>query len=504
MPAEPTTATEAFQRGISQAQLGHWWQAAEHFEQACCLQPNQLAPWVNLAIALERSGQHQACDERLAEALARHPNEPALLLHAGQRALACDQLTAAEAHLRFALQHQPHLSGARQLLAVCLLEQQRPQEALLELDALLAAEPQNPQTLYNRALSLKACADLQGALDQFNQLAERYPDWPGLDTNRGALLLQLGRWSKGWPLYEARFRDTPEICVALDLPRYRPEAGRVPQLLLVAEQGLGDSLQFLRYGPLLRDRGHTLLLAVQPPLLELAQRSGLYDAVLPLPALQTTEHQTRLAAQGCRWLPLLSAAALAGAGQPQTPQPATLPHDPQAHALWGARLGPRQKRRRIGLVWQGNPTAERGQQRGRSLPLSALQPLLQDPDVEWVSLQKGPGSEQLDALGLRQAFHPAQALIDPEWAFSAIAAILSHCDLLLSTDTAITHLAGAYGIPSLLLLKAVPDWRWGIEGNHSPWYPHHRLFRQHQGESWDQTIGRLAASGLLHNPATSR
>ena len=499
MSSPSSSPPEAFQRGLDAAQGGNWSQAATHFLEGC--QQQHGPSWINAAICLERSDQHDSCDQLLAEALLRYPNEPALLLHAGQRALARDQLAAAEVHLRRALDQQPQLSGAQHQLVVCLLEQQRPREALDALEPLLLADPENPQALYNRALALKASADLQGALEQFNQLAERHPDWPGLDTNRGALLLQLGRQREGWPLYEARFRDTPEICAAPALPRYRTELGRVPQLLLVAEQGLGDSLQFLRYGPALRSCCTTLHLAVQPQLVALAESSGLYDRVLSTTDLQVRDVQDALAAQECHWLPLLSAAALAGTGQP-LPPPLTL--NPQAVADWGKRLGPKRTRRRIGLVWQGNPAAERGQQRGRSLPLSALQPLLHDPELEWLSLQKGPGSEQLKALCLRQVFHPAQALIDPEWDFGAIAAILSHCDLLLSTDTAITHLAGAYGLPSVLLLKAVPDWRWGITGSHCPWYPRHHLVRQRSGETWDQTLARLSASGLLHNPATSR
>ena len=504
MSSIPSPPPEAFVRGVNAAQQGLWSAAAEAFALACQEHPEHAPSWINWAISLERSGAPEACDIALQQGLGRHPKHPALLLHAGQRALARDALQEAEEQLRRSLAQAPQLRGAQQLLAVCLLEQQRPEAALSILAEILRAEPANPAALYNRGLGLKARGDWDQALASWQELTNSHPQWPGLETNRGALLLQLGRWSEGWPLYEARFRDTPEICLAPALPRYAPAARQVSQLLLVAEQGLGDSLQFLRYGPLLRERCETLLLAVQPPLLQLARQSGFFDQVLPLEALKDRTQLEPLRRGGCQWLPLLSAAALAGAGSRAAPPSTPLRADPEAIGRWGERLGPRQKRRRIALVWQGNPEAERGQQRGRSMPLACLRPLLQDPQLEWISLQKGPGSEQLDALGLRPLFHPAQGEIDPVWEFSDIAALLSHCDLLLSTDTAITHLAGAYAIPSLLLLKAVPDWRWGIAGSHCPWYPGHQLFRQHPGESWDQTVGRLAASGLLHNPATSR
>ena len=121
-----------------------------------------------------------------------------------------------------------------------------------------------------------------------------------------------------------------------------------------------------------------------------------------------------------------------------------------------------------------------------------------------MALQRGAGSELLDQLGLRPRCHPAQHHIDPVWNFREIAAILASCDLLVSTDSAITHLAGAHGLPAILLLKPVPDWRWGLSGEQCSWYPRHRLFRQHPKEPWDQTISRLLSSGWLHSPATTR
>jgi hypothetical protein len=192
------------------------------------------------------------------------------------------------------------------------------------------------------------------------------------------------------------------------------------------------------------------------------------------------------------WVPLLSAAQLLDVA-PHHPV-ASAPYlqvPPERIAAWRQRLGS-PRGRRIALVWQGNPRAERGHQRARSLPLQALQPLLDQPDFEWISLQRGAGAEQIDGLGWRERFHPLQAELDAVWAFEEVAAILHSCELLISSDTAITHLAGACGLPALLLLKATPDWRWGLSGHSTFWYANHRLFRQQPGETWAATVDRLA------------
>jgi hypothetical protein len=161
---------------------------------------------------------------------------------------------------------------------------------------------------------------------------------------------------------------------------------------------------------------------------------------------------------------------------------------------WQQQLGPSAKRR-IALAWQGNPTAERGHARGRSLPLAALAPLMGRADLELISVQRGAGSEQIDQLGWRDHFHPLQHELDEIWDFEEIAAILHSCDLLISSDSAITHLAGACGLPAVLLLKWTPDWRWGLQGERCFWYPNHRLFRQQENETWPETVQRLMDQG---------
>ena len=146
----------------------------------------------------------------------------------------------------------------------------------------------------------------------------------------------------------------------------------------------------------------------------------------------------------------------------------------------------------MGLHWQGNPEAERRDSaRGRSLPLALLEPLAGIPGLRLLSLQKGPGAEQLARCSFRSAFHPGQAAVDDAWDFLDTAAIAGCCDLIISADSGLVHLAGGLGLPLWLLLQQVPDWRWGLDGEDSHWYPSLRLFRQRRSGDWPELIARL-------------
>jgi hypothetical protein len=349
--------------------------------------------------------------------------------------------------------------------------------------------PDDPQALYNLALALKDAQQLEAALQVLDQLMALAPGHPGLHGNRAIVLFLLGRYSEAWQEYHWRFEETPQILQRPKLNEYQPQMGRVNRLLVLAEQGLGDSLQFVRYLNSITALANKLQLVVQPALMGWVERC--FPAVEVMPAPWKPEQLEQVDA----WLPLINAAALLEIS-PQQPGPCQpyLQVDAARVQHWQQQLGP-SSQRRIALAWQGNPAAERGHARGRSLPLAAFAPLMGHPDWQVISVQRGAGSEQIDQLGWRDRFHPLQQELDGIWDFEEIGAILHNCDLLISSDTAITHLAGACGLPAVLLLKWTPDWRWGLQGERSFWYPNHRLFRQRDNETWPQTVQRLVDQG---------
>ena len=157
---------------------------------------------------------------------------------------------------------------------------------------------------------------------------------------------------------------------------------------------------------------------------------------------------------------------------------------------WETILGPRHGLR-IALHWQGNPDHEFTISRGRSLPLDTLSPLLDCPEVEWVSLQKGPGSEQAEKGAFAGRWHIKQSNINEAWCFEETAAILQCCDVLISSDSGLAHLAGALGVRTWLLLPWLAEWRWGLDGKTTLWYPNHTLFRQANENEWYKPIEDL-------------
>jgi ADP-heptose:LPS heptosyltransferase len=194
------------------------------------------------------------------------------------------------------------------------------------------------------------------------------------------------------------------------------------------------------------------------------------------------------------WVPLLSVPGCLGVtpSQPLESDP-YLRVNQERVERWRERLAG-EKRPLVGINWQGNPRHEQGTSRGRSLPLEAFAPLASVLGGGLISLQKGAGSEQLAGCSFRDRFVSCQAEIDQAWDFEETAAVLANCDLIISSDTSIVHLAGGMGLKTWLLLKKVPEWRWGLEGEDTFWYPSVRLFRQRERGDWADLMLLLIAA----------
>jgi ADP-heptose:LPS heptosyltransferase len=194
------------------------------------------------------------------------------------------------------------------------------------------------------------------------------------------------------------------------------------------------------------------------------------------------------------WLPLLSLPGLLGVSpeRPLISAPYLRSRNDRIEA-WRSRLAAEQ-RPIIAINWQGNPDHEQTTSRGRSLPLEAFAPLASLTGISLLSLQKGPGSEQLDACSFRDRLVSCQSQVDAAWDFVETAAILANCDLVITSDTAVAHLAGGMGRRTWLLLKNVPEWRWGLTGDTTFWYDSMRLFRQTRRGDWTAVIARVVGT----------
>jgi tetratricopeptide (TPR) repeat protein len=462
-------------------------EAVAHLAETALLRPERAAAHYNLGNALLAAGRPEDAEARFRAALGRDPTHAGAHNNRGNALRALGRAEEAVACYRHAVALRPDLAGAHNNLGSALLALHRPEEAEAALRAALRLRPDYAE----------ACNNLGGALLALDRPAEALPHFRravALDAGQvqarfgeSLALLTLGDYRAGWAAYESRWLD-PHFCAderSYDMPLWLNApgdaiAGRT--LLLHAEQGLGDTVQFARYVPLVRRLGARVVLEVQEPLLRLLD--GMADVTIAagadLPACDV--HCPLLS------LPLAFGTALATV-------PADVPYlraDPALCAAWRQRLGPRSGLR-IGLAISGDPAHP--DDALRSIPAALLGPLLALPGAELHLVQKDV--RDADAALLRGAgglhIHAA-ALSD----FAETAALLSALDLLITVDTSVAHLGGALGLPVWLLLQSSADFRWLRVREDSPWYPTVRLFRQPAERRWEPVLARVAEA--LRNP----
>jgi Flp pilus assembly protein TadD len=448
---------------------------------------------------------------------AAEPSEPALSPDAlAARGIAAHQrgeLDAAAADYRAALAGAPAHPHALHYLGVIEYQRGRPAEALPLLEHAAALRPDEPEFHNNRGLVyaaldrqrdaaaahrqaialkpdhagawnnlglvLQAGNDLAGAAGAFDEALRHAPGFAQARWNRALALLADGRFAEGWQAYEARL-DIPVFAAPRNptTPRWNGRDAAGKRILLTAEQGLGDAIQFVRFATRLAERGARVIVQARAPLVDLFRTvAGVHEVVGaddPFPP-----HDA--------WLPLLSLGGVLDVAPSSLPGPVPyLASDANRRAAVRESLAPYAGRLRAGIAWAGNP--RNVNDRRRSAPLSVLAPLLELPGIAWFSLQKGDGEDQLDGVPAASRLVQLGARND----FVGTAALVDELDVVVSVDTSIAHLAGALGRPVLVLLPFASDWRWRTSRRDSDWYPTARLFRQHAPGDWSAAIGEVA------------
>jgi Tfp pilus assembly protein PilF len=349
-------------------------------------------------------------------------------------------------------------------------------------DSALTVRPNFAEALYNRGNTLRELNSFDEALSSYNRALTLRHNYADAHFNEALCRLATGDFDRGWRKYEWRWdAEQTNQRRNFDRPLWLGSdeiAGKT--ILLHAEQGLGDTIQFCRYLPLVVERGAEVILEVQRPLQELMSDSFTSAAQIitqgaPLPDFD----------MHC---PLLSLPMAFGTRLETIPSATPyLRASPQVAKNWNARLGSA-GRPKIGLAWSGN--LRHKNDHNRSMRLAALLPLL-DVDATFVSLQYDVRADDTAILKARsELLHFGDELKG----FSEPAALISNLDLVISVDSSVAHLAGALAKPVWVLLHFIPDWRWLHDREDSPWYPSARLFRQDDTRTWDSVIARVRAA----------
>jgi len=457
-------------------------EAVTSYRQALRIDPHHVDAHNNLGVAFKALGRLDEAVACYQQALGLNPNHVDARNNLGNIFKDQDRLDEAVACYREVLRLNPQYVDALSNLGLALKEQGQLAEAVACCRRALGLNPRHANAHNNLGLALMDQGQLGEAGACFDQALRLRPQDAGPRWNWALLRLLQGNFEQGWADYESRWSQPGLVPRSWPRPRWDglPLEGKT--ILVHAEQGLGDTLQFIRYAPLVKRRGGTVLVECQPALVTLLSRCPGIDRVLPegtpLPDFDVQ-------------VPLLSLPGLFGTNLSCVP--ADVPYlfaDNRLVERWRRELAGFGTAFRIGLVWQGNPTVRGDRQ--RSVPLIQFAPLACLEGVRLFSLQVGPGAKQLVHTGERLGVVDLGSRFDRS-SLEDVAAVLKNLDLVISSCTAIPHLAGALGVPVWLALAFVPDWRWLLEREDSPWYPHHRLFRQRRPGDWDEVFKRIAA-----------
>lgn len=417
-------------------------QAQAYFEQFLALNPNAAEGFNCLGNSLQRQGKFEEAIACYQKALTLEPNDALTINNLGTTFQAVGKLEEAIACYEKALTLEPNNAMAHNNLGGFLVEQYQFEKGM---------------TCYNRAIEIE-------------------PESGDFHWSRASLLLRLGDYKGGFAEAEWRWKQEHNYPMNCPQPLWDGSNLEGRTILLYVEQGLGDTIQFIRFAPLVAQRGGKVVVAAQEPLVRLLTTVPGIDQVVAInQTFPEFDVQT----------PLLSLPYILGTNLETLP--AQVPYlSPPASVSFKLET-PDDTYLKVGIVWAGNP--KYGDDRKRSCSLNDFKTLLNVPGIAFYSLQKGPKAEEISQLSGQVSLQDLSSHLND---FADTAAIVNQMDLIISTDTSVPHLAGALGRPVWVVLCYSPDWRWMVGREDSPWYPTMHLFRQKQPGNWQEVLERVA------------
>lgn len=460
--------------------------AIGHLERALALDPllqpaahNLALVHLRIAESLRAEGRLHEAHEHCAAAVRASPALAEAHNNLGTSLKDLGRVPEAQAAYRKALELNAHLAEAHLNVGTCLLEDGQEPDAQGHFQRALELQPESALAL----LGLGHVHDLRG---ERSQALACYRRAIGLDENLAEAhfnyalqLLATGDFENGWREYEWRWRLDTRTTLRPHASHWEGESLSGRTILLYAEQGFGDAIQFMRYVPRVADRASHVLLRCHPELVDLARS---------MPKLRAVAASDDELPPFDLCAPLMSLPRLLGTTSNSVPADVPYLHSfPERASYWRARIRRDEGPLHVGIAWASNPATKLG--RLKSVRLEAFAAIAVPGDVMFHSLQKGPASrETVDApKGMNLLDHDSELK-----SFADTAALIESLDLVITVDTAVAHLAGALGKPVWTLVAYPPVWRWAHEGEVSLWYPTMRLFRQPAPSRWDEVIGQVA------------
>ncbi len=438
-------AEREFIRGLELHRAEQLDQALKHYAKAAALDPGHAMAWNNMGVLLRRQGKRKAAVACYRRAVANQPDDPSHHSNLGNVLRDLGLLEEAERHSARAVALAPDNAGAHHNYGLVLQDLGRHDEAIAEIDQAIRLDPANVNFRWDRALNM----------------------------------LMAGELARGFAEYEVRWKLPHNPPPNIAAPEWKGEPLDGKTILLWSEQGFGDTLQFVRYAPMVKARGAAqIVLLAQPALVRLLAGAPALDSVVTegAPSPRFDCHA-----------PLLSLPGLFGTTLETIP--AECPYIKVPASAGASLRRPDRVRLAVGICWAGKPTHKNDQ--NRTTGLEHFLTLMEEPDIAFYSLQKGPRAADLVTSGTGALVEDLSGRIDD---FADTARFIQQLDLVITVDTAVAHLAGALGTPVWVVIPAAIDWRWMRGRSDSPWYPSMRLFRQLHPGDWSAPFAEIKAA----------
>jgi Flp pilus assembly protein TadD len=488
------------ERAISLALQGRFHESEAWAREALRLRPDDVDAMNELGVAVWRQGREAEAEEIYRHARRLKPDDFRLLTNLGLALMAKGRPDEAADCFHEALRIEPGAFHARTNLGVVISNRGDFEGAMGPLVSALEHAPDSAEALQNLAMNLGRQGRWSEAIVYYDRAVRQRPDYPELHRNLGYALLAVGDFERGWPEHEWRLKCAPHPGCRINRTFWNGDVFPGQSILLHFEQGMGDTLQFIRYARLVKPRGGRVVVLCPPALVRLLSRCEGVDlafdglsfepechiqaSLMSLPGIFGTTMETiparvpYLSAEPALVEHWRSVLARLRVGREAAEAPA------RVHRANGVRGRPFL----VGIAWQGRP--EHAADHWRSFPLAQFAPLAEQPEARLISLQVGHGADQIAALGGR---FPVLELPGRRGRdFSETAAIVSQLDLVIAPDSAVAHLAGGLGVPVWVGIPVAADWRWLAGRDDSPWYPTMRLFRQARLGDWEGVFRRMA------------